>query len=67
MKKIIDIPEYIVKDLKKLAVDENVDLKNYIQNKLIKIVELSKVKYCTCDKNTDGSQNKICDGDCLFH
>lgn len=29
MKKLIDIPDEIVKDLKKLAIDENKDLKNF--------------------------------------
>ena len=42
MKKLIDIPEEIVKDLKKLAVDEDKDLKNYIQDKLVEIVKQSK-------------------------
>ena len=67
MKKIIDIPEHILKDLKKLAIDENLDLKNYIQNKLIEIVDKSKTKPCTCDWKYNGSEKQICDGDCLYH
>jgi hypothetical protein len=35
MRKIIDIPDNIVKDLKKMAVDADLDLKNYIQNLLV--------------------------------
>ena len=35
MKKLIDIHEEIVKDLKKMAVDEDKDLKNFIQDHLI--------------------------------
>lgn len=38
MKKIIDIPDEIVKDLKKLAIDENKDLKNFIQDHLVLLV-----------------------------
>jgi len=39
MKKIIDIDEKTLKGLKHLAVDEGKDLKNYIQDKLKKLVE----------------------------
>lgn len=42
MKKNIDIPDYIVEDLKILAVKAKRDLKNYIQDKLVEIVESSK-------------------------
>lgn len=38
MKKLIDIPEEIVQDLKILAVKESKDLKNFIQDKLIDLV-----------------------------
>jgi len=38
MKKLIDIPDEIVKDLKKLAIDENKDLKNFIQDHLTLLV-----------------------------
>ncbi len=38
MKKLIDIPDEIVKDLKKLAIDENKDLKNFIQDHLVLLV-----------------------------
>ena len=38
MKKLIDIPEEIIQDLKILAVKENKDLKNFIQDKLIDLV-----------------------------
>jgi len=35
MRKLIDIPEEIVKPLKILAIKNNTDLKNYIQGLLI--------------------------------
>lgn len=38
MKKNIDIPDEIVKDLKKIAVDADRDLKNYIQDLLVEHV-----------------------------
>jgi hypothetical protein len=38
MKKLIDIPEEIVKDLKKMAIDADKDLKNFIQDHLIFLV-----------------------------
>jgi hypothetical protein len=38
MKKLIDIPEEIVKDLKKMAIDADKDLKNFIQDHLILLV-----------------------------
>ena len=41
MKKLIDIPEEIVKDLKKIAVDENKSLKKFIEHKLVEIVNNS--------------------------
>ena len=39
MKKVIDIPDEIVKDLKKLAIDQDKDLKNFIQDELKKLVK----------------------------
>lgn len=42
MKKLIDIPDEIVKDLKKLAIDENKDLKNFIQDHLVYLVRGEK-------------------------
>lgn len=44
MRKVIDIPNEIVKDLKKLAIDNNKDLKNFIQDELKKLVENSQSK-----------------------
>ena len=38
MKKLIDIPEEIVKDLKKMAIDADKDLKNFIQEHLVLLV-----------------------------
>lgn len=38
MRKNIDIPNEIVQDLKILAVKQNKDLKNFIQDKLVEIV-----------------------------
>lgn len=42
MKKIIDIPEEIVKDLKKMAIDTDKDLKNFIQDYLNSLVRGQK-------------------------
>ena len=39
MKKLIDIPDEIVKPLKIMAVNEGRDLKNYIQDILVSHVE----------------------------
>ena len=44
MKKIIDIPDEIVQDLKILAVKSDKDLKNFIQDELVKLVRDSKIK-----------------------
>ena len=44
MRKLIDIPDEIVKDLKKLAVDAGVPLKNFIEKLLTELVEKSKRK-----------------------
>jgi len=38
MRKNIDIPDEIVKDLKKMAIDADKDLKNFIQDKLCQLV-----------------------------
>lgn len=48
MKKLIDIPEEIVQDLKILAVKENKDLKNFIQDKLIDLVSKGRKKGNLC-------------------
>lgn len=42
MRKNIDIPEEIVKDLKKMAVDADKDLKNFIQDHLVLLVRGDK-------------------------
>lgn len=42
MRKNIDIPDEIVQDLKILAVKENKDLKNFIQDHLILLVRGEK-------------------------
>lgn len=44
MRKNIDIPDAIVKDLKKMAVDAEKDLKNYIQDLLVQHVKKNKKK-----------------------
>ena len=44
MRKNIDIPDEIVKDLKKMAVDADKDLKNYIQDLLVEHVKKHKKK-----------------------
>ena len=43
MKKIIDIPETILQELKILAVKSNKDLKNFIQDVLISLVKTPTV------------------------
>lgn len=42
MKKLIDIPNEILQDLKILAVKENKDLKNFIQDHLVSLVSGEK-------------------------
>ncbi len=42
MRKNIDIPEEIVKDLKKMAIDADKDLKNFIQDHLVFLVRGDK-------------------------
>ena len=42
MKKLIDIPEEIVKDLKKMVIDADKDLKNFIQDHLVLLVRREK-------------------------
>lgn len=42
MKKLIDIPEEIVQDLKILAIRQNKDLKNFIQDELVSLVRGEK-------------------------
>jgi hypothetical protein len=42
MRKNIDIPEEIVKDLKKMAIDADKDLKNFIQDQLVLLVRGQK-------------------------
>lgn len=44
MRKVIDIPNEIVRDLKKLAIDQDKDLKNFIQDELKKLVQNSQSK-----------------------
>jgi len=42
MRKNIDIPNEIVKDLKKMAIDADKDLKNFIQDHLVSLVRGEK-------------------------
>jgi hypothetical protein len=42
MRKNIDIPEEILKDLKKMAIDADKDLKNFIQDHLVLLVRGQK-------------------------
>ena len=44
MKKLIDIPDGILQELKILAVKSNKDLKNFIQDEIKKLVENSQSK-----------------------
>lgn len=59
MKKLIDIPEEIVKDLKKMAIDADKDLKNFIQDHLILLVrgEKKEQKTSTSVKSKQYSSN----------
>ena len=59
MRKIIDIPEEIVKDLKKMAIDADKDLKNFIQDNLILLVRGYKKeqKTSTNDKSKRSGSN----------
>lgn len=47
MKKLIDIPNEIIQDLKILAVKENKDLKNFIQAQLVDLVSEGRKKQKT--------------------
>ena len=44
MRKVIDIPNEILQELKILAVKSNKDLKNFIQDELKKLVQNSQSK-----------------------
>jgi hypothetical protein len=44
MRKLIDLPDDIVKELKKMAIDADKDLKNFIQDILIDLVRAGKKK-----------------------
>jgi hypothetical protein len=50
MRKNIDIPDEILQDLKILAVKENKDLKNFIQDHLILLVRGEKKEQKTSTK-----------------
>jgi hypothetical protein len=52
MKKIIDIPEEIVQDLKILAIKQNKDLKNFIQDELVSLVRGDKKEQNTVNVNS---------------
>ena len=52
MKKLIDIPEEIVQDLKILAIKQNKDLKNFIQDKLVSLVRGEKKEQNTVNVNS---------------
>jgi len=42
MRKLIDIPDEIFKDLKKMAIEKDKDLKNFIQDHLVLLVRGEK-------------------------
>jgi hypothetical protein len=54
MKKLIDIPEEIVQDLKILAIKQNKDLKNFIQDELVSLVHGEKK-----EQNTVNVKSKL--------
>lgn len=51
MRKNIDIPEEIVKDLKKMAIDADKDLKNFIQDHLVLLARGEKKEQKTSTNN----------------
>jgi hypothetical protein len=54
MKKLIDIPDEIVQDLKILAIKQNKDLKNFIQDELVLLVRGDKK-----EQNTENVNSKL--------
>jgi hypothetical protein len=52
MKKLIDIPEEIVQDLKILAIKQNKDLKNFIQDELVSLVRGEEKEQNTVNVNS---------------
>ena len=54
MKKIIDIPDSIVKELKIMAVKNDKDLKNYIQDLISRHYEFSNITEMAADGIEDG-------------
>ena len=52
MKKLIDIPQEIVQDLKILAIKQNKDLKNFIQDELVSLVRGEKKEQNTINVNS---------------
>lgn len=50
MKKLIDIPDEIVKDLKMMAIYADKDLKNFIQDHLVSLVRGEKKEQKTSTK-----------------
>ena len=54
MKKIIDIPDEIVKELKLIAVKNDTDLKNYIQNLISRQYEFTKMTELAREGIEDG-------------
>jgi mRNA-degrading endonuclease RelE of RelBE toxin-antitoxin system len=57
MRKNIDIPDEIVKDLKKMAIDADKDLKNFIQDHLISLVRGEKKEQKT-SKNVKSKRSR---------
>jgi hypothetical protein len=60
MRKNIDIPEEIVKDLKKMAIDADKDLKNFIQDHLIFLVRGEKKEQKTSTNVKSKRSGSIC-------
>ena len=56
MKKLIDIPDEIVKELKIIAVKNDSDLKNYIQDLILRQYEFTKVTEMAIEGIQDGQQ-----------
>lgn len=59
MKKLIDIPDSIVKDLKILAVKNDKDLKNYIQDLISRHYEFSNMTEMAAEAVDDGQSYRF--------
>lgn len=59
MKKLIDIPDEIVKELKLIAVKNDTDLKNYIQDLILNQYKFTKKTEMAIEAIQDGQQMRF--------